>query len=146
VGVRDDHQLDRCGGRRPPGLIADEIGVGKAAVARLRRINVAIAISIPRLTLIVTGVPRHVGFSLSPRAFDHRVANAPISRREGEPLGRMLGVYYVDRYAANPRGGVYFRTLLGRTGSGRTPCPTGSRSGQTGRGRHSATPAMAYPT
>ena len=87
-------------------------------VARLRRINVAIAILIPILTLIVTGVSRHVGFSLSRPAFDHQVAKAPISRYGGEALGRFMGVYSVDRSAADPRGGVYFRTHAGPDGIG----------------------------
>ncbi len=33
-------------------------------------------------------------------------------------MGRWLGVYYVDRYAADPRGGVYFRTHAGPDGIG----------------------------
>ena len=34
------------------------------------------------------------------------------------PLDRRLGVYRVDQYAADPRGGVYFRTHAGADGLG----------------------------
>jgi hypothetical protein len=33
-------------------------------------------------------------------------------------LGQRLGVYSVDRYAADPRGGIYFRTHAGPDGIG----------------------------
>jgi hypothetical protein len=68
--------------------------------------------------LILTGIPRRAAFLLSRPAFQGLVATAPASEYEGEALGRLLGVYYVDRYAADPRGGVYFRTHSGPDGIG----------------------------
>ena len=37
---------------------------------------------------------------------------------DGAPLNRRLGFYGVDEYAADPRGGVYFRVYTGGDGIG----------------------------
>jgi hypothetical protein len=68
--------------------------------------------------LILTGSPRRIAFRISGPAFQRHVATAPASAYEGKGLGLWLGVYYVDRYAADPRGGVYFRTHAGADGIG----------------------------
>lgn len=43
---------------------------------------------------------------------------APATGYQGEALGRLLGFYFVDRYAADPRGGFYVRTHTGADGIG----------------------------
>ena len=100
-----------------PGLLADdEIGGGESLVHRRRSFIVSIAILILNFDLILNGIPRRVAFVLSRPAFQRYAATAPLSEYNGEALGRWLGVYYVDRYAADPRGGVYFRTHAGPDG------------------------------
>ena len=54
-------------------------------------------------------IPRRVVFPIHRSVFAGCVARAPESH-SGAPLGRRLGMYYVDAFAKDPRGGVYFRT------------------------------------
>jgi hypothetical protein len=68
--------------------------------------------------LVLSGLPVRAAFSLSLPAFRRHVATAPISEYEGEELGRLLGLYHVDRHATDPRGGTYFRTHSGSVGIG----------------------------
>jgi hypothetical protein len=99
-------------------LIGDEIGVGKATAGRWRWLVLSPIVVTLSLTLIWFGVPRRVACLISRPAFERWVATAPANRYGGEPWGHRLGVYYVDRYAADPRGGVYFRTHTGPDGIG----------------------------
>ena len=46
------------------------------------------------------------------------VDSAPMDEFRGEELGRQVGPYRVDRYAADKRGGVFFRTATGPDGIG----------------------------
>ena len=112
----------RSVGKKPVGpnldLIGDEIGVSKETVHPRRRLTMAPAIIALSLVLIWFGLSRRVAFLLSRPAFERLVATAPANRYGGEPLRHRLGVYYVDRYAADPRGGVYFRTHAGPDGIG----------------------------
>jgi hypothetical protein len=71
----------------------------------------------------------------------NHIDTAPISRYGGKPLGHRLGFYSVDRYAADPRGGAYFRTHAGPDGIGpdtmsygfaHRPNPEGSPFGRAG--------------
>lgn len=102
-----------------PGLLADdEIGGGKTPVPCFRWIIVAIAILILSFVLILNGIPSRVAFVLSRPAFQRQAAMAPATEYQGEALGRLLGFYFVDRYAADPRGGLYFRTHTGPDGFG----------------------------
>jgi hypothetical protein len=102
-----------------PGLLADdEIGGGKSPISHWRWIIVSIAILILNFVLILNGIPRRVAFVLSWSTFQRQAATAPASEYKGEVPGRLLGVYYVDRYTADPRGGVYFRTHAGADGIG----------------------------
>jgi hypothetical protein len=99
-------------------LIGDDIGGSKEVLYPRRWIILSPAIVALSLVLILTGIPKRVAFILSRPAFQRHIARAPVSEDQGEPLGRMLGVYYVDRYAADPRGGVYLRTHAGPDGIG----------------------------
>jgi hypothetical protein len=112
----------RSAGRKPVShdldLIGDDLGVGKATARRRRWTVLSPAIIALSLVLICCGIPRRVAFLLSRPVFERLVATAPANRYEGEPLGRRLGLYDVDRYAADPRGGVYFRTHAGPDGIG----------------------------
>lgn len=64
------------------------------------------------LKLISWGVPLRVSFWLCRPAFEPLVADAPLSGDRGDGgarLERQLGLWWVDRYGRDPRGGVYFR-------------------------------------
>ncbi len=96
----------------------DDIDCEKSPVPHRRWFIVAITTLILSVVLMMNGIPRRVAFALSRPAFQQRAATAPVSEYNGEGLGRRLGVYHVDRYAADPRGGVYFRTYAGADGIG----------------------------
>jgi hypothetical protein len=102
-----------------PELVADDnIGAVKPLVSHRRSFIASIAILSLCFVLILNGVPKRVAFVLSRSAFQRLAAKAPISEFNGEALGRRIGVYYVDRYAPDPRGGVFFRTHSGADGIG----------------------------
>lgn len=84
-------------------------------------------------------VPRRVAFAASRASFERMVPQAPPSPARGvAPLNTRLGIYSVDAYAADPRGGVYFRVYSGADGFGpdrmsygfaHRPNPTGTPFG-----------------
>lgn len=96
----------------------DEFARPRGDARRRRWISFAPALVALCFALVLTGTPRRVAFLLSRPAFRRHVARAPADDYEGERLGRLLGLYHVDRYAADPRGGVYFRTHAGLDGIG----------------------------
>ena len=99
-------------------LSGEDIGGGKLSVPHGRPILISMFVVIVSLVLVVTGLPMRAGFLLSRPAFRRHVVTAPASEYEGEALGRFLGIYYVNRFAADPRGGVYLRTHAGADGIG----------------------------
>jgi hypothetical protein len=101
-GLLDDDDID---GRKPP------------AVYRLWFIF-SIATLILGAVLIMNSFPRRVAFVLSRPAFQQHAVTARVSEYNGEALARWIDVYYVDRYGADPHGGVYFRTHSGADGIG----------------------------
>lgn len=62
-------------------------------------------------------LPRRIAFSLSRQAFRQAMRQMPTSEFP-QLLNRRLGIYQVDEYAADPRGGFYFRVYRGRDGIG----------------------------
>jgi hypothetical protein len=102
-----------------PGAMADdEIGAGKLPGSQRRWLIDGIVISIVSFFLILTGIPMRVAFLLSRSSFEQYAAMGTASEHNSEPLERWLGVYFVDRYAADAGGGVYFRTHAGADGIG----------------------------
>lgn len=63
-------------------------------------------------------VPRRIVFRTVQSQFVRHITGAPTSASGGVKFDRWLGPYRVDEYAADPRGGVYFRTGTGRDGIG----------------------------
>jgi hypothetical protein len=63
-------------------------------------------------------VPCRIAFAVSRSAFEELVMQSPKPSRQRAKLNRRLGVYRVDEYAADPRGGVYFRVHSGGDGIG----------------------------
>lgn len=81
--------------------------------ARLwRRVIVALLLLALLLNggLLWGGLARRVAFRRARPAFEALVARAQAASARGEPVERRLGVYDVDQIAADPRGGLYFRT------------------------------------
>jgi hypothetical protein len=109
-------------------IVAIAVLVGLYFLARrgkLRRdefsfyaVAAAVAILVTTLSLLVFDVPSRFAFAVSQASFEPLVENAPVSGHHGTPLNRRLGVYKVDEYAADPRGGVYFRVYTGFDGIG----------------------------
>jgi len=63
-------------------------------------------------------VPRRMAFAVSRASFESIVPSARPSEYQGTLLNRRLGIYLVDEYAADSRGGVYFRVYRGSDGLG----------------------------
>jgi hypothetical protein len=89
--------------------------LGRAAPLTVRGASVAPLIVIVTYGLLEFDVPSRVAFAAARGAFERHLKTAPVSEARGERLG-WVGIYWVDRYAADPRGGVYFRTGSGPAG------------------------------
>ncbi|QEH39200.1 hypothetical protein OJF2_78120 [Aquisphaera giovannonii] len=63
-------------------------------------------------------VPFRAAFRLARPGLEAAVPTAPSSGHDGSPLGRDFGPYLVDRYGADPRGGVFFRVRTSPGGWG----------------------------
>jgi hypothetical protein len=63
-------------------------------------------------------IPRRVAFRVFQSRFDRHVPSATVREYGGTKFDRWVGIYHVDEYAADPRGGVYFRTGTGADGIG----------------------------
>ncbi len=98
--------------------IGDEIVGDKKRIPHRRWSIFSPAVVVLSLVLILSGIPRRVAFVLSRPAFQRLAATAPVSGYDAEAVGHLVGVYYVDLYGADPRGGVYFRTHAGPDGIG----------------------------
>ena len=84
-----------------------------------RRVSiVCVAMLFGTYVLLKFYVPRRIAFAASRAAFDELVPQATPSAAGGTPLNRRVGIYTVDEYAADPRGGVYFRVHRGYDGLG----------------------------
>jgi hypothetical protein len=70
------------------------------------------------IILLVANVPMRLGFLLSRSAFQAAAPSAPSSQHGGVHLDRRLGIYKVDEYATDSRGGVFFRIHAGPDGIG----------------------------
>ena len=77
-----------------------------------------VALLLGSFVLLKLDVPRRLAFGASRTAFAPLLARATVTDYQGTPLDRKLGIYFVDRYAADPRGGVYFRVRTGPDGLG----------------------------
>ncbi len=62
------------------------------------------------LILAISGIPRGIAFRASAGEFKSLCSSAQQSEYMGNKLNKRIGVWTVDRYAADPRGGVFFRT------------------------------------
>jgi hypothetical protein len=88
---------------------------GRVSFAELMAIP---ALVLTTMALLLFNVPSRIAFSASRTRFEAMVNNAPGSRYHGGPLNSRLGLYWVDEYAADSRGGVFFRVHSGADGIG----------------------------
>ncbi len=63
-------------------------------------------------------IPRRVVFSVTRPAFEAHIDQAVVSDFGGAEFDGWIGPYKVDEFAADPRGGVFFRVYSGRDGIG----------------------------
>lgn len=82
------------------------------------QIATIVAILFSTCVMLKFYIPRRITFAMSQASFEQLVPQATLSEYQGIPLGRRVGVYEVDEYAADPRGGVYFRVYSGSDGIG----------------------------
>ena len=99
-------------------IITRRIGKLRGLSIPRRRLAIALAILISTVVLLQFYVPRRLAFAASRAAFEQMIPSAALSESRGASLKRRLGVYTVDEYAADPRGGVYFRVYSGMDGIG----------------------------
>jgi hypothetical protein len=85
------------------------------------RAAVILGLLLGTAALVMLYVPRRIAFAASRPAFEQllpQAAAAPAAAGQTTPLNRWVGAYPVDHYAADRRGGVYFRVHTGRDGIG----------------------------
>jgi hypothetical protein len=101
-------------------LSDDAIGTPPSAARTRPWGRLAMLVSLASFALLVGGVPRRAAFWWSRPAFEALVANAPVDgyAQFGGAVAGWVGLYHVDRYAVDRRGGVYFRTHSGPDGIG----------------------------
>jgi hypothetical protein len=94
----------------------------RAAVNRptLRQMLLAPALVVATVLLLYSQVPLRIAFATVQARLQSHVVTAPVlsnADMNTKPLGP-IGMYRVDAYATDPRGGVYFRTGTGQDGMG----------------------------
>ena len=80
---------------------------------RGRRRAAAALLLVVNCGLLWSGAPRRLAFLHALPAFEASLVAAPSAYSGGKRFDRPLGVYHVDQFAADPRGGIYFRTRSG---------------------------------
>ncbi|MBY0459404.1 MAG: hypothetical protein K2V38_18930 [Gemmataceae bacterium] len=93
------------------------------------------AVMFGTMALLWFHVPQRVAFAFCAADLRGLVDAAPVGEyRGGVELGRKVGPYRVDRYAADERGGVYLRTATGPDGIGPDQMSYGFAFRPSGRG------------
>jgi hypothetical protein len=76
------------------------------------------AVAVVAIVLVAWQVPLRLAFVVCESEFRRLAEAGPSEDWRDQELGRQIGLYSVDRYAADRRGGVYFRTHAGTDGIG----------------------------
>src|SRR5439155_26254579 len=93
----------------------------KGARPPWRAAGIVLAILFGTCALMKFDVPRRIAFAKARSAFEQLLPRASASNSQGiagRAVNLRLGIYHVDRFAADPRGGVYFRVHSGADGLG----------------------------
>lgn len=107
-------------------FIVPPLGIGSVATLMyLARAGMLVGERIPWIRALLTPaaivatvllvkyeVPRRAAFTVWRPGFEQLAEDAPLSAT-GVALDRLVGPYYIDQYAADPRGGTYFRIYNG---------------------------------
>jgi hypothetical protein len=93
--------------------------VGRLGRLRELRIHAVVAVAMLVCTygLLKFYVPRRVAFAFSRSSFQQYLDNSA-QKANAVPLNERVGLYVVDEYAADARGGTYFRVYSGADGIG----------------------------
>lgn len=86
---------------------------GRLSDLPLRETAAVALFALATAALVAFHVPLRVAFAISRGAFDGACKSAPDG---GQGLNSRLGIYHVDEYAKDPRGGVFFRVNTGPDG------------------------------
>ncbi|MBD2214719.1 hypothetical protein H6G27_33450 [Nostoc linckia FACHB-104] len=81
-----------------------------------REVTIIASIVLVCYILLKFYIPRRIAFMISRTAFEQVRVQLPISARGKITLNRKLGLYEVDEYAMDSRGGIYFRVFWGGDG------------------------------
>ncbi|MBD2206977.1 hypothetical protein H6G33_31385 [Calothrix sp. FACHB-1219] len=81
-----------------------------------REVTIIAGIVLVCYVLLKFYIPRRLAFMISQSAFEQVRVQLPISAKGNIKLNRKLGLYEVDEYAMDSRGGVYFRVFWGGDG------------------------------
>ena len=81
-----------------------------------RPLLAAAALVFLTMGLVLLGVPLRIAFAFTRPSLQPLAEAAAASGIDDVELGRRCGPYFVDHYASDPRGGVYFRTHTGPDG------------------------------
>jgi hypothetical protein len=87
--------------------VADKLGPPRP---RPRWLAPAAIVLVANCGLLWCAAPRRLAFLHAQTSFETLVATAAPSASRAEPLDRRLGVYVVDRFGTDPRGGIFFQT------------------------------------
>jgi hypothetical protein len=83
---------------------------GRGAAIPLTQILMAPVMVCATYAALKLYIPRRIAFRASMNSFAKQLPNAPAPDRHEVPLGKWLGLYHVDQFASDKRGGIYFRT------------------------------------
>ncbi|BAZ02720.1 hypothetical protein NIES37_67330 [Tolypothrix tenuis PCC 7101] len=81
-----------------------------------REVTIIAGIVLVCYVLLKFYIPRRLAFMISQSAFEQVRVQLPISATGKITLNRKLGLYEVDEYAMDSRGGLYFRVFWGGDG------------------------------
>ncbi|BAY66847.1 hypothetical protein H6G41_26460 [Tolypothrix sp. FACHB-123] len=81
-----------------------------------REVTIIAGIVLVCYVLLKFYIPRRLAFMISQSAFEQVRVQLPISAKGNITLNRKLGLYEVDEYAMDSRGGLYFRVFWGGDG------------------------------
>lgn len=81
-----------------------------------REVTIIAGIVLVCCVLLKFYIPRRLAFMVSRSQFEQVRVQPPISAKGNIKLNRKLGLYEVDEYAIDSRGGVYFRVFSGGDG------------------------------
>jgi hypothetical protein len=80
--------------------------------------TIVLALLIATSVLLTLSIPRRIAFAAARDSFNEMLLEATSSVDRRVTVSRRLGVYTVDEFATDPRGGAYFRVHSGYDGLG----------------------------